>query len=57
MSLDTFTIILVKKFLGKEFVPRFARYLIIFPDYMVWYGSITDCSIRVFCVNVYSSCN
>ena len=33
MSSDTFTNALVKKFLGKEFIPRFARYLIIFPDY------------------------
>jgi len=30
--LDTFTNTLVKKFLGKEFIPRLAKYLIIFPD-------------------------
>ena len=33
MSSDTFTNALVKKFLGKEFISRFARYLIIFPNY------------------------
>ena len=30
---DTFTNSLVKKFLGKEFIPRYAKYLLIFPDY------------------------
>ena len=33
MSSDTFTNTLVKKILGKEFIPRFTSYLIIFPDY------------------------
>ena len=31
--LDTFTNTSVKKFLGKEFIPRFYIILIIFPDY------------------------
>jgi len=29
---DTFTNKLVKKFLGKKFIPRFAKYLLKFPD-------------------------
>ena len=36
---DTYPNILVKKFLGKEFIPRYAIYLVIFPDYYMkqWY--------------------
>ena len=34
MLVDTFTNTLAKKIFGKEFIPRFARYLIKFPDYM-----------------------
>ena len=33
MLVGTLTNILVKKFLGRKFIPRFAKYLIKFPDY------------------------
>ena len=33
MLVGTLTNILVKKFLGKKFIPRFAKYLIKFPYY------------------------
>ena len=35
MLVGTLTNILVKKFLGRKFIPRFAKYLIKFPDYIV----------------------
>ena len=34
MLVGTLTNILVKKFLGRKFIPRFAKYLIKFPDYI-----------------------
>ena len=34
MLVGTLTNILVKKFLGRKFIPRFAKYLIKFPDYL-----------------------
>jgi len=35
MLIDTFITALVKKFLGKEFVPRYIKYPVIFPDYLL----------------------
>ena len=35
MLVGTLTNILVKKFLGRKFIPRFAKYLIKFPDYEI----------------------
>ena len=41
MLVGTLTNILAKKFLGRKFIPRFAKYLIKFPDYK-WYSILCD---------------
>ena len=39
MLVDTSVNALVKKILGKEFIPRLAKYLLIFPHYLSCCGS------------------
>ena len=51
MKLRTFLYHLVKKFRGNEFIPRFDKYLIIFPDY------IRLLLIHSFILNIYNNIN
>ena len=50
MLVDTFINTLVKKKFGKELVPRFARYLIIFPDLTKLFTVTVTNSVAVFLV-------
>ena len=54
MLVGTLTNILVKKFLGRKFIPRFAKYLIKFPDYNVsaTFSECKSCS-HFNCKNFY----
>ena len=49
MLVGTLTNILVKKFLGRKFIPRFAKYLIKFPDYLMYATFSSGSKINFWC--------